>query len=149
MLLGSAKSGQVCRSAILYVIEMPLQNGRRLIAIVDDDEDVRDAICGLMRAMGFAAEAFSSAEDFLRSPIVSRTACLIADHNMPGMSGLDMYRRLSESGKAMPTILITAYPTEEVRSLALAAGVIKYLVKPFVEADLVDGVRIALAEEPE
>jgi FixJ family two-component response regulator len=124
---------------------MQVRNRRRLIAIVDDDEDVRDAIRALMQAMGFAAEAFSSADDFLRSSHASRTACLIADVNMPGMSGLDLCRRLSELGNAIPTILITAYPTEDVRSLALAAGVVKYLVKPFVEADLVDAVRIALA----
>ena len=124
---------------------MPVPNKRALIAIVDDDEDVREAIRGLMRAMGFTAEAFSSAEEFLRSPHIDRTACLIADVNMPGMNGLDLCRRLSELGNATPTILITAYPTEEVRSLALAAGVVKFLTKPFVEADLADGVRIALA----
>jgi CheY-like chemotaxis protein len=71
---------------------------------------------------------------------------LIADVNMPGMSGLDLCHRLSERGNALPTILITAYPTEDVRSPAPAAGVIRYLVKPFVEADLVDAVRIALAQ---
>jgi FixJ family two-component response regulator len=125
---------------------MPVPNGRALIAIVDDDEDVREAIRGLMRAMGFTAKAFSSAEEFLRSPDVDRTGCLIADVNMPGMSGLELCRRLLERGHAMPTILITAYPTEEVRSLALAAGVIKFLTKPFAEAELVDGVRIALEQ---
>jgi FixJ family two-component response regulator len=125
---------------------MPVPNGRALIAIVDDDEDVREAIRGLMRAMGFAAEAFSSAEEFLRSSGMDRTGCLIADVNMPGMSGLELCRRLLERGHAMPTILITAYPTEEVRSLALAAGVIKFLTKPFAEAELVDGVRIALEQ---
>jgi FixJ family two-component response regulator len=125
---------------------MAVRSGRRLITIVDDDEDVREAIRELMRAMGFAAEAFSSAEEFLQSGHVSRTACLIADVNMPGMSGLDLYYRLTELGNVVPTILITAYPADAVRSLALAAGVIKYLTKPFAEADLVDGVRIALAK---
>ena len=127
---------------------MAVRSGRRLITIVDDDEDVREAIRELMRAMGFAAEAFSSAEGFLHSGHVSRTACLIADVNMPGMSGLDLYYRLTELGNVIPTILITAYPTDAVRSTALAAGVIKYLTKPFAEADLVDGVRIALAKGP-
>jgi FixJ family two-component response regulator len=124
---------------------MPVPDKRGLIAIVDDDEDVREAIRGLMRAMGFAAEAFSSADGFLRSSHVNRTACLIADVNMPGMSGLDLCHRLSELGKATPTILITAFPTEDLRSRARAAGVVRFLTKPFVEADLVDGVRIALA----
>jgi FixJ family two-component response regulator len=125
---------------------MPVPNRRALIAIVDDDEDVREAIRELMRAVGFAAEAFSSADMFLRSSHVSRTACLIADVNMPGMSGLDLCQRLSELGNVMPTILITAYPTEQTRSLALAAGVIKYLTKPFDEADLIDGVHTALGQ---
>ena len=94
--------------------------------------------------MGFAAEAFSSAEEFLRSSEVNQTDCLIADVNMPGMSGLDLCHRLMERGDAIPTILITAYPTEPVRSLALAMGVIKFLTKPFMESELVEGVRIAL-----
>jgi FixJ family two-component response regulator len=127
---------------------MPVPNRRALIAIVDDDEDVREAIRELMRAIGFAAETFSSADVFLRSAHVSRTACLIADVNMPGMSGLDLYQRLSELGIPIPTILITAYPMEQTRSLALAAGVIKYLTKPFDEADLIDGVHTALGQSP-
>lgn len=124
---------------------MPVQDKRSLIAIVDDDDDVREAIRGLMRAMGYAAEAFSSGAAFLRSPHVTRTACLIADVNMPAMTGLDLQRRLSERGHPTPTILITAYPTEELRSRADAAGVVRFLTKPFVEADLVEGVRSALA----
>ncbi|AWM10977.2 response regulator [Bradyrhizobium symbiodeficiens] len=112
---------------------------RVLIAIVDDDEDVREAIRGLIRAMGFVAEAFSSAEEFLRFSKMNQTDCLIADVNMPGMSGLDLCRRLREHGNAIPTILITAYPTEEVRTFALAAGVTKFLTKPFMESELMEG----------
>lgn len=115
------------------------------IAIIDDDEDVREAIEGLMRATGFAAETFSSAIEFLRSSKVGRPACLIADVNMPEMSGLDLYFRLLELKNAIPTILITAYPNESDRSRALDAGVIRYLAKPFVDADLLDGVTTALA----
>jgi FixJ family two-component response regulator len=128
--------------------EIPVPNRQALIAIVDDDEDVREAIRGLMRALGFAAEAFSSAEEFLGSSKSYQAACLIADVNMPGMSGLDLHRRLLERDSAVPTILITAYPTEDARSLALATGVIKFLTKPFAESELVDGVHIALAKNP-
>ena len=127
---------------------MPVPNRRVLIAIVDDDEDVREAIRGLMRAIGFAAEAFASADELLRSTRLDRTACLIADVHMPGTSGLDLIHRLANLGVVIPTILITAYPTEELRSLANAAGVIKYLTKPFDEADLIDGVHIALGQRP-
>lgn len=101
-----------------------------------------------MRSMGFAAETFSSAVEFLRSPQVSRTFCLIADVNMPQMSGFDLHFRLSQLGNAIPTIFITAYPTENDRARALDAGAISYLAKPFVEADLLAGVRTALARPP-
>ena len=89
-----------------------------LIAIVDDDESVRETTKGLMRSMGFSAEAFGSAGDFLDSAHLSRTECLVADVNMPGMSGLDLHQHLAAAGKAIPTILITAYPNERVRTLA-------------------------------
>ena len=89
-----------------------------------------------MKSLGYSAEAFPSAEDFLHSRQLSRTACLIADINMPGMSGLDLYRQLATSGRPIPTILITAYPDESVRKRALNDGVICYLSKPFDETDL-------------
>ena len=117
---------------------------RRLIAIVDDDESVREAIRGLMRASGFAAEAFESAEHFLSSADLDRVAFLIADVNMPGMSGPELHRRLASSGKQIPTILITAYPNEQVRARAIADGVRGFLDKPFVEDDLLSCIRSAL-----
>ena len=121
---------------------------RPLIAIIDDDEHVRDAIRGLMRATGFAAETFPSATKFLRSPLLKRAFCVIADVNMPELSGLELYFRLLELGNAIPTILITAFPIENDRSRALGAGVINYLAKPFADADLLNGVRIALSRMP-
>ena len=118
-----------------------------LISIVDDDESVREAAKGLMKALGYAAETFPSAEDFLQSQQVPRTACLIADVNMPGMSGLDLHRHLSTSGKRIPTILITAYPDNGVRDRALNAGVICYLSKPFDEGDLLSCIHSALPSD--
>ena len=100
-----------------------------------------------MRSMGFSAEAFGSAEDFLDSAHLSRTDCLVADVNMPGMSGLDLHQRLAATGRAIPTILITAYPNERVRALALNAGVLCYLAKPFAEGDLLGCLRTALAND--
>jgi FixJ family two-component response regulator len=116
-----------------------------LIAIVDDDESVLEAIKGLMRSLGFAVEAFSSGEDFLNSAQLRRTACLIADVNMPGMSGLDLHRQLVTSGQRIPTILITAYPNDRVRERALSAGVLGYLSKPFGEEDLLRCIPPGLA----
>jgi FixJ family two-component response regulator len=115
-----------------------------IISIVDDDEPIREAVKGLMKSLGYRAEATASAEEFLRSPHVRHTSCLIADVQMPGMTGLDLHRHLSASGKPIPTILITAYPDDGVRERALAAGVIGYLSKPFDENDLLTCIRSAL-----
>ena len=118
-----------------------------LISIVDDDESMREAAKGLMKSLGYTAETFPSAEDFLQSQQIPRTACLIADVNMPGMSGLDLHRHLSTSGKPIPTILITAYPDDGARKLALGAGVICYLSKPFEESDLLSCIHSALPSD--
>jgi FixJ family two-component response regulator len=115
-----------------------------LISIVDDDESMREAVKGLMRSVGYRAEAVASAEEFLSSRHVRRTSCLIADVQMSGMTGLDLHRHLSASGKPIPTILITAYPDDAVRERALTAGVIGYLSKPFDENDLLACIRSAL-----
>jgi len=119
-----------------------------LISVVDDDESVREATKGLMLSLGYSAAAFPSAEDFLQSSEVSHTSCLIADVNMPGMSGLELHRRLSASGKPFPTILITAYPDERVREGAMNAGVICYLSKPFDEGDLLSCLDNAIPSAP-
>ncbi|MGZ2488194.1 FixJ family two-component response regulator [Rhizobium pisi] len=118
---------------------------RPLIAIVDDDESMREAIKGLMRSMGFDAETFSSADDFLRFPHIRRTDCLVTDINMSGMSGLDLHRRLVALGKSIPTVLITAFPEKNVRASSLGADVIGCLTKPFGEQVLLDCIRSALA----
>ena len=124
------------------VSEVP--NKGNLIAIVDDDESVRDAIKGLLRSVGFDAETFSSAEEFLGSANMSRVACLVADVNMPNMSGLDLHQKLSLQGQATPTILITAYPNDNDQARAIQTGVRCYLTKPFDEDDLLNCIRDAL-----
>ncbi|MBW8786837.1 response regulator [Rhizobium sp. WSM1274] len=126
---------------------MPIK--RPLIAIVDDDESMRDAIKGLMRSMGFDAESFSSADDFLMSPHIRRTACLVTDINMPGTSGLDLHRRLVALGKSIPTILITAFPEKNMGASALDADVVGCLTKPFNGQFLLDYIRSALAPNGE
>ena len=115
-----------------------------IIAIVDDDEAVGNAIEVLMRSIGLVARAFSSGEEFLRSPELSRTGCLVVDFNMPKMSGLDLHNILCRSGKEIPTVLITAYPSDDVRARAIQAGVICYLPKPFDESDLLNCIQSAL-----
>jgi FixJ family two-component response regulator len=97
-----------------------------------------------MRSIGLVAQAFSSAEKFLRSSELSRTGCLVVDFDMPNMNGLDLHKNLSFLGKEIPTVLITAYPSDEVRARALQAGIICYLPKPFDESDLLNCIQTAL-----
>jgi FixJ family two-component response regulator len=115
-----------------------------VISIVDDDESVRAGTMDLVKAMGFEVVAFARAADFLCSSHLHNTCCLIADVQMPGMTGIDLHKRLIESGNPIPTILITAYPDDTDRTRALKAGVIGYLVKPYSREDLLSCVRSAL-----
>jgi FixJ family two-component response regulator len=115
---------------------------KRLIAVVDDDESVRQALGGLLRSLGYCALAFPGAEDLLRSDRRDEISCLIADVQMPGLSGLELHHRLAASEKKpIPTILITAYPNERIRRLAREAGVDFFLTKPFSEDELVACLR--------
>ena len=115
-----------------------------LISIVDDDETVREGTVDLFKSMGFVVATYPSAADFLNSTHLHNTSCLIADVQMPGMSGFELHNRLVMSGNIIPTILITAYPDDRARSRALQAGVTCYLVKPFSYKDLLTCVRKAL-----
>ena len=115
-----------------------------LISIVDDDQPLLDSMRRLMRALGYPAQTFSSAADFLASPRLGETACLIADVHMPGMNGDDLHRRLINSGYSIPTILVTAYPDDVVQARALKDGIVCYLHKPLDPNQLVDCIRSAL-----
>lgn len=125
--------------------EAAVLTNKPLIAIVDDDESMREATKGLIRSLGFDADVFSSAEDFLTSPHISCTACLVTDIHMPGMSGLDLHRRLISLGENIPTVLITAFPDENVHARELGPGIVGHLTKPFGEQDLLNCIRSALA----
>jgi len=98
----------------------------------------------LLRSLGYNVQAFSSASDFLASPRLVETACLIADVHMPGMTGVELYRHLIEAGHAIPTILVTAYPNDVDRARALADGVVCHLRKPVDEKDLRRCIHAAL-----
>ena len=115
-----------------------------LIAIVDDDKAVRDALQRMLRSHGFTASVFASAEHFLGSGDVPCAACLIADVRMPGMTGLALHDYLTAHGVRVPTILITARPTSGERRRAISIGVASYLAKPLSEQILLDTVREAL-----
>jgi FixJ family two-component response regulator len=123
---------------------MASEESRRLIVIVDDDEFVRESLNGLMRAAGFPALTFASAEEFLNSGKKEQTACLIADIRMPGMSGLDLQSSLNRDKLRIPIIFITAQGDEKMRMQALRAGAVEFLAKPFDDDVLLDSVRAAL-----
>ena len=115
-----------------------------VISIVDNDQSARVGTTDLIEAMGFVAATFERAEDFLNSPSLLNTSCVIADVQMPGMTGLELYDRLVTSGKVIPTILMTAFPNKEDKARALRAGVVGYLTKPFSDSELLACIRAAL-----
>jgi len=120
-----------------------MQN-KPLIAIVDDDESMRNSTKDLLESAGFLAATFQSAESFLKSRHLHRFACLVTDMLMPGMTGLELYRDLVASGNAIPTILITAYPDDRAQAGALKGGIACYLIKPFTADKLLGCIRRAL-----
>ena len=115
-----------------------------LIAIVDDDKAVRDAVRRMLKSYGFTASVFASAEQFLGSDERNRVSCLILDVSMPGMTGMALHRHLISQGCRIPTILVTARATDGGQKQAIASGVVAYLAKPFSEQILLDTVREAL-----
>ena len=117
---------------------------RPLIAVVDDDNSMRDATDNLLQAAGFSTTVFPDAESFLGSTTRSSVACVVTDMRMPGMSGLQMYQQLLGCGERIPTVLITAYPEDTLRARAREAGIVCCLVKPFAPDDLVECVNRAL-----
>jgi FixJ family two-component response regulator len=120
-------------------------NGKtKLVAIVDDDDLMRSAVQGLLKAVGRSAQTFSSAEEFLQSGQHRQTACLIADIRMPGMSGLELQSRLNAEQCRIPTIFITAHGDAKMRLRALRAGAVEFLAKPFDDEALLESVREAL-----
>jgi FixJ family two-component response regulator len=116
----------------------------RVICIIDDDESVRIATERFVKSFGFAGRTFECAEAFLESPHRDTSCCVIADVQMPGMSGVDMQSRLIAGGNHTPIIFVTAYPDEKIRAKALAAGAIDYLIKPCDGATLIRCVETAL-----
>jgi FixJ family two-component response regulator len=115
-----------------------------VISIVDDDESVRTALKSLIDSVGFRAEVFGSGEEFLKSPIVSQTDCLIADVRMPGMTGLELQQRLNAAGSSVPIVFISAHDDNEARARGLRAGAIDFLQKPFSEDSLLGAISAGL-----
>lgn len=124
---------------------MVTKGNEKLIAIVDDDDLLRSALEGLLKAVGLPAQAFGSAEEFLKSDQRHQIACLIADIRMPGMSGLELQATLNAERCKVPIIFITAHGDAKMRMQALRAGAVEFLAKPFDDEALLESVRAALA----
>jgi FixJ family two-component response regulator len=115
-----------------------------LVSVVDDDESVRESLPDLLRELGFAAQAFASAEEFLASDFVSQTKCLILDVAMPGMSGLDLQLELSRRRQEIPIVFITGHGDPTIRPRLLEKGAVECLFKPFSDISLLEAVNAAL-----
>jgi FixJ family two-component response regulator len=128
-------------------MELPKARGgsdRPLLSVVDDDESVRESLPDLLREFGFAARAFSSAEEFLSSDCLDQTSCLILDIAMPGMSGPGLQRELKRRGQEIPIIFMTASTNKTVRPRLLEQGAVECLFKPFSDTALLEAVNSAL-----
>ncbi len=128
-------------------MESPKDRGDKrqfLSVVVDDDESVRESLPDLLKEFGFAARAFSSAEEFLSSDCIGETSCLILDIAMPGMSGPELYQELKRRGVEIPIIFITGQRDETIRNRMLQQGAAGFLFKPFSDADLLAAIKTAL-----
>jgi len=114
-----------------------------LVAVIDDDESVRESLPDLIREFGYAAQSFSSAEEFLASDGLSRAGCLILDVVMPGMTGLELQKELNVRGQRTPVIFITAQKDDGLRARVLEGGAVELLTKPFSDTALLAALRAA------
>ena len=116
-----------------------------MISVVDDNQSFRDSMRRLLKSLGYAVTVFPSAAEFLASPKLADTACLVADVHMPAVTGIELYKQLIETGHAIPTILVTAYPDDGVQERMLSLGVECYLSKPLEETHLISCLRSVFA----
>jgi FixJ family two-component response regulator len=127
-----------------FVSDMSSVNRANLVAVVDDDDLLRDALRRLLKSSGLGAISFESAEDLLNSGRLSEIACLIADVRMPGISGLELQARLKTERCEIPVIFITAHGDAKMRIQAMRDGAVEFLTKPFDNAVLIEMVRAAI-----
>jgi FixJ family two-component response regulator len=115
-----------------------------LVGVVDDDESVREALGSLIRSAGYNCQLFPSAEAFLETGHLEETDCMVLDVRMPGLSGLDLQRRLREMGSAIPIVFVTGGADEQLRDRALQDGAVAFFGKPFNDEALLSAVGAAL-----
>jgi FixJ family two-component response regulator len=142
----------ILRALLIHSQKFPLRKAGvpkvPMISIIDDDDSMRNATKRLVKSLGFNADTFASAEEFLQSDRKNDTSCLITDMQMPGLSGAELQSLLIAQGLNTPIIFITAFPDDRVRARVLKAGAVGFLSKPFTEACLIDCLKIALGGQP-
>ena len=119
------------------------------VFVVDDDDQMRAAMQRLLKSVGLRAEAFASPQEFLRRKLPDGPSCLILDVRLPGMSGLDVQRKLTETGLQIPVIFITGHGDIPMTVKAMKSGAVEFLTKPFRDQDLLDAIQQALQRENE
>ena len=117
------------------------------VFVVDDDASIREALAGLIRSVGLRVEVFAACQDFLSRPLPDVPSCLILDVRLPGLSGLDLQRQLSESGNRIPVIFMTGYGNIPMSVRAMKAGAVEFLTKPFRDKDLLDAIQMAIERD--
>jgi len=130
-------------------VELQLRrtSGRAIVAVVDDDESVRESLPDLLKTLGYIARAFASAEDFLKSTNIGETGCLILDITMPGMSGPDLRQELKRRGYDIPTIFITAQRDETMHAGLSGQDIVAFLFKPFSDTALLEALNAAFGDK--
>ncbi|HUB00843.1 MAG TPA: response regulator [Terracidiphilus sp.] len=123
----------------------PVRNNARVVVIVDDEEPFREALASVLKAAGLAVTLFASAEEFLDLFDLRSAACLILDVRLPGMSGIELQRRLHEAGDAVPIIFVTGHGDDRVRELVLKAGAVAFLTKPVRSGVLLAAIQAAIS----
>jgi FixJ family two-component response regulator len=117
-----------------------------VISVIDDDDSVRKSTSRLVRSLGFIAHTFASARDFLDSPHLTGSGCLIVDVQMPGMTGIELQQLLRTQGHSVPIIFISAFPDKSIKEQALEGGALGFLSKPFRPAALIECINVALRQ---
>jgi len=124
-----------------------MQDEQAMVFVVDDDESVRESLESLLRSVGLRVAAFASAQEFLASPRDDVTSCLVLDLRLPGQSGLDLQKRMTELKIQIPIVFITGHGDIPTSVRAMKAGAVEFLTKPFGDQDLLDAIQQAIARD--
>jgi FixJ family two-component response regulator len=124
-----------------------MTEAQAIVFVVDDDEGMRQSLKNLIGSVGLRVEAFASAQEFLRSKVIDVPGCLVLDVRLPGLSGLDLQKRIADAGIAIPIIFITGHGDIPMTVRAMKAGAVEFLTKPFRDQDLLDAIQQALERD--